>query len=422
MNKWFVFVWCLALLSFFALCASAEYSWNEPQADVDETGRLVWKPHPYHFAPGETVRYIDFEAGDDNNAGTKDKPWKHHPWDENATHNAADADGVDTTVLKGGVIYRGNLVARESGTPERPIRICSDPAWGGGKAKLWGSRQITNGWTQGDSKTVPGVSEPEKVWFRDIGTNVSPKAMWLMEGDKVTRIHVARAPNWEVDHPFDIHTQWYVWEAYDGELRGRSTARHPGYAIDTQNLTQDDPHYYDGAHVWTEKFCPHFGNMNTDSLAEILDYDPARHGFKLKAGVQVDQIQKGQRYYIENLLALLDSPGEFFFAENYTWGEGQKDMFYQPGEKPVKNPGRLYVRLPNDHDPNEATLEISVRHWPVQIVNQSNLIVEGVEFQFDNCFVWGASWPMSLYKPTVVRVIGDCRNIRVSPCQVSIPP
>jgi hypothetical protein len=407
-----------ALWTAAALCLAAqaaEYSWNQPQAEVDPKGGLSWKPQPYVFTPGETVRYIDFENGNDNNPGTKSEPWKHHPWDENAAGNAAAAEGVDTYVFKGGVIYRGSLSARESGTPEQPIRLCSDPEWGEGKARIWGSMRLTGGWQQGSAETVPGVDEPEKVWFQDIGTEVAPKAMWRLDGGQVTRIPIAREPDWEIDHPYDIHTQWYVWEDYDGEVL-RGTRRGPGYAIDSQHLTQVDPDYYDGAIVWTEKFCPPFGNMNTDSMAEILDYDPKRHGFKLKAGINIDQVQKGHRYFIENALALMDQPGEFFFSENYRRGDGPEDAFYMPAPRAVKNPGRLYVRLPGDQNPNGAVIEISVRRWPVQIINQSHIAVEGIEFQFDNCFVWGASWPMHIYKPTVVRVIGDCRNIRIAHC------
>jgi len=49
-------------------------------------GNIEWTPKPFVFEKGASIRYIDFEAGNDDNAGdSKEKPWKHHPWDANAT-------------------------------------------------------------------------------------------------------------------------------------------------------------------------------------------------------------------------------------------------------------------------------------------------------------------------------------------------
>ncbi len=113
-------------VSFFA--KAQQYSWEKPQAKVIETGDLQWQPEPFKYIHGSAVRYIDFEAGDDNNDGkTKSTPWKHHPWDANATGNAKDASGIITYVFKRGVVYRGVLDAKESGEPGNPIRLLPIP-------------------------------------------------------------------------------------------------------------------------------------------------------------------------------------------------------------------------------------------------------------------------------------------------------
>src|SRR5687768_5882356 len=62
-----------------AICAvasaqPAQFSWQQPHATVKATGDLEWAPRPFEFKAGEVVRYIDFDAGDDANAGTKEKP------------------------------------------------------------------------------------------------------------------------------------------------------------------------------------------------------------------------------------------------------------------------------------------------------------------------------------------------------------
>lgn len=71
----------LALLPIFCQCAEAQqnsgakWSWQEPQAKVLPTGDLEWTPKPFQFKRGKSVRYIDFEAGDDSNDGiSKENP------------------------------------------------------------------------------------------------------------------------------------------------------------------------------------------------------------------------------------------------------------------------------------------------------------------------------------------------------------
>ncbi|MFP4579445.1 MAG: hypothetical protein ACLFQ6_01840, partial [Candidatus Sumerlaeia bacterium] len=115
------------LLTSVVLLNAEPYSWQIPQAKVEADGNLVWSPTEYEFQKGSAVRYIDYEAGEDNNDGaSKDAPWKHHPWDANATGKAAGASGPITYVFKGGVTYRGFLEADDSGSAGEPVRLTRD--------------------------------------------------------------------------------------------------------------------------------------------------------------------------------------------------------------------------------------------------------------------------------------------------------
>src|SRR5690349_19010257 len=88
----------------------ARWSWQEAQAEVDAKGDLAWKPRAFVFEKGASVRYIDFEAGDDANSGeTPATPWKHHPWDPQAAGKSAAGSGIHTYIFKRGVVYRGRL-------------------------------------------------------------------------------------------------------------------------------------------------------------------------------------------------------------------------------------------------------------------------------------------------------------------------
>src|SRR6059036_1543554 len=86
------------------------WSWQETYAEVDPKGDLKWKPRPFVFEKGDSVRYIDFETGDDANSGAVPAtPWKHHPWDPNATGKSAKSAStreVHTYIFKRGVLYR----------------------------------------------------------------------------------------------------------------------------------------------------------------------------------------------------------------------------------------------------------------------------------------------------------------------------
>ena len=83
------------------LASAGEYSWQKPHAKVLPNGNLEWAPKPFVFEKGDSVRYIDFEAGNDAKDGkTQKNAWKHHPWDAAAAGAAKDCKGIHTYVLR----------------------------------------------------------------------------------------------------------------------------------------------------------------------------------------------------------------------------------------------------------------------------------------------------------------------------------
>ncbi len=99
----------------------AVFSWQKPHAKVLPTGGLEWAPETFVFAAGKTVRYVDFATGSDANDGaSREKPWKHHPWDPAAGERVKAHRGPTTYVFKRGVVYRGQFIvpAGEHGTAE----------------------------------------------------------------------------------------------------------------------------------------------------------------------------------------------------------------------------------------------------------------------------------------------------------------
>ena len=201
----------ILLFSIIAHSQTIKYSWETQHARVLPNGDLEWAPHAFQFETGNSVRYIDFENGDDSNDGaTTLTPWKHHPWDEAATGNAKEGSESDTYVFKRGVVYRGHLKARESGTVETPVRLTSDPDWGTGEAGIYGSVRIEGGWIKADSATAPNIPTPGMVWYKDIPGITDTKTVVEIQEDTLNQLRVARVPNY-YNTPDEPMQKWWAF-------------------------------------------------------------------------------------------------------------------------------------------------------------------------------------------------------------------
>ena len=398
---------CILALAMTAMTvASAEerFSWQEPHAKVLATGDLEWAPKPFVFEKGASVRYIDFEQGDDENDGTaREKPWKHHPWDAAATGKAKACKGIHTYVFKCGVVYRGPLIAAESGEPRNPIRLTSDPSWGTGEACLFGSQRIPGGWKRCSPRDLPAdMPDPDKVWYVDLGKDWVPTCVWQTGGGHPVRIHLARSPNWKASNPDDPQAEWWRWTGPVSKtvLGGWAPREASLVTEDTEHLTQKDPKFYEGAYVWSE--WP--SNMSLPYASPVAAFDPDRHAIRRargNSGHVFGPAVAGNRYYIENVLQFLDEPGEFFV-------------------KPNSDPqaGRLFIRVPGDRDPNTVVIEAGRLQQLLYIQDQHDIVVSGLRFSFlDVPLRPGMPFPLHYVDPTAIRIIGDCRSITVSNCR-----
>jgi hypothetical protein len=293
-------------------------------------------------------------------------------------------------------------VADESGEPGNPIRLTSDPSWGEGDACIYGSMLIEGGWTRADAESAPDMPEPELVWYKDIGTQFTPRAVWMQEDGAITRIPLARDPNWEVTNPDDVKSQWYEWQETDRvtvDIGGEEHLR--VWAGDPEHLTDEDEAAYVGGTVWTE----YTGVMGSPFPNRIEKYDPERHAIRFSGPFGDPTSHRHPvphcRYFLENLPRFLDAPGEYYYAE--------------------KGPlaGRLYLRLPGDRDPNGTAVEIARRFTLLDIRNQSHIHVSGLTFRFQNVTTWYDRHDYGIPEsdPACVKALGVCRDIRVANCK-----
>jgi hypothetical protein len=381
---------------------AARWSWQEPQAKVLPTGDLEWAPAAFAFKPGKSVRYIDFLSGNDASDGlSKQTPWKHHPWDPNAGGRAAACKGALTYVFKQGVDYRGEMNAKESGAADAPIILTRDPSWGKGPAVICGSEAVT-GWQKGaDNNLIP---EPEKVWHVDV--NWAPRLVWMAGKDgAITRIALARTPNWTITDLDDIQSQWWTWKNPDKPFDNYATIngqrRH--LAFDKEDINESKPQdYYEGAILWTTKGWV----MGNPFPARVLAVDRQNGSLVFPGqwgGEPSYKIIRGCRFYLEDKPQYLDSPGEFWFDKK---GAG----------------GRLYLRLSGDQDPNTVRVEVARRIHMIDILGMSHVHVSGLAFRFSNVYwnltaapYWVSHESIDV-QPGCVRLLGSGTDIAVTHC------
>ena len=382
--------------------AATRWSWQETESKVLPTGDLEWAPKPFEFKAGESVRYIDFDAGSDSSDGTsRQTPWKHHPWDPSATAHAKECKGVHTYIFKQGVIYRGELEAKESGTPGTPIILTRDPSWGTGPAVICGSEAVT-GWKQGADNTL--IPEPDKVWWVDL--DWAPRTVWMVAGNgAVARIALARTPNWNIKDPDDIKSEWWTWKNPDKPFDNYATIdgqrRHLAFDP-VQVNTNRPPDYYLGAIVWTTKGWV----MGNPFPARVLAVDRDKGSLTFAGpwgGEPSYKIIRGCQYYLEDKPHYLDSPGEFWFDKK---GDG----------------GRLYLRLPGDENPNATRVEVAKRIHMIDSRGMSHVHVRGLTFRFANVHwnlvaapYWVSHESIDV-QPGCVRLLGSGTDIEVSHC------
>ncbi len=382
--------------------AAPPWSWQEPHAKVLPAGDLEWAPRPFEFKAGESIRYVDFDGGNDAaNGKSKQTPWKHHPWDPSATGQAKACKGAHNYVFKQGVVYRGELDAHESGTMATPIILTRDPAWGTGPAVICGSEAVA-GWKQGAAGTL--IPEPEKVWYVDL--EWAPRNVWMVGNDgAVTRIALARTPNWKITDPDDIKSEWWTWKnpdkAFDNYATINGERRH--LAFDKQQINTGRPQeYYQGAIVWTTKGWV----MGNPYPARVLAVDRDKGSLTFAGqwgGGPTYKIIRGCQYYLEDKPQYLDSPGEFWFDKR-------------------ERGGRLYLRLPGDQNPNRTRVEVARRIHMIDSRGVSHLRVRGLTFRFANVYwnliaapYWVSHESLDA-QPGCVRLLGSGTDIEVSHC------
>ncbi len=380
-------------------------SWQKPHAKVLPNGNLEWAPEPFKFVTGNQIRYIDYENGDDTSDGkTKHSPWKHHPWDSNATGKAAACEGPITYVFRRGVIYRGGLAADESGKPNAPIILTASALdedspyyWGDGEAYLFGSTKLPPKWGKATEVKHPErIPEPEKVWALNLNGIIKMKedketggllpalantgAQWERQiampflglyrrksDGSSHRQHLARTPDWQQGNDNFVLDYWHIVDRSSSTLEKDAQGKPiQGGLIDEDVLKGHPEDWFAGGYIWPQY--AHFMGTPRPRRIELTGnrrgleykvYDPEQGA--LNIGGIYGEFRPGLRYIIENLPQYLDAEEEYYFDNKSAY------LFYIP---------------PEGRNPNEMDLEFTTIHGGIRVPSQSHILINGFTLRY----------------------------------------
>jgi parallel beta-helix repeat protein len=244
--------------------------------------------------------YVDFDGENDSTAGTSpDQAWKHCPGDPEARDKAAAVNlaGGDRVLFRGGVVYRGSIVARQSGEEGKPILYDGNSGlFGAGRAIIDGSEVLT-GWKKcASAEEADGNPNWASIWRTEVPYPLpDPKAANLYEGQAA--LFAAYDPNMKCPWEPDATCEYYAFDPN----RATTTS-----IQDEKVFVQSTPHAWDGAFV---------GMRLPDGVMyfRITGFDPTAHKITFQENKAIFGAHKGPKgelqYCLLNSLAIMNHPG-----------------------------------------------------------------------------------------------------------------
>ncbi len=287
--------------------------------------------------------YVNYESGSDSENGlTPLTAWKHCPGDANADNtpkNITINPGC-TILFKGGVVYRGSITMKFSGSETAPITYKGD-GWGTEKAIIDGSEPLT-GWRQCISEAEGGVNwqncyityVPEELSAFNSRLAEDGAFLWLSQ---------------EPDQPDP-----FFFDATDGFNSVPQEQQDSTFLIDSRVFNQADAAYWDGSYLllWVLP--------NVVQMRAVKAFAPAENKVTYD---ETNDPAGYNKYSIYNSIHAIDQPGEYYFDERPEPDGTHKIVLYPRNSSDIAN--------------NEITC--FSRPFGIDINDESNLIIEGFE-------------------------------------------
>ncbi|HEC84123.1 MAG: hypothetical protein DRR08_19160 [Candidatus Parabeggiatoa sp. nov. 2] len=236
-------------------------------------------------------------------------------------------------------IYRESVKPANSGTPQAPIVYRAE--MGAGTVTILGSETVANWIALTDNAIgLPAGVNPQNIVWADLsawGLTTAPRFVVQLDaaGNVVSRLSLAREPDWQVQTAWKSHEFWWVADggATVAECDPPSDKKPFSCDQDSRSLTQLIDQHDDTAPIGIE-----LGNLATlDNLsgATLVAIDTVQGDYVFRRNITAHDVSAGQitvdrhvehgsgsnnqglgwgsKYYVENHPALLDNPGEYWF-------------------------------------------------------------------------------------------------------------
>ena len=361
----------------------------------------------------QTSLWVDAVSGKDSNDGSS--PTRAFRTIQKAADIASP--GTVIHILPG--VYREAVEPATSGNSTQPIVYIAEN--GRNTVFIRGSESSASlSWSQLTGNTIglpPGV-DPSKIYYADLSTwNLSSTPRFVVElggdGQVLDRLPLAREPDWDVTTEWKYHEYWW---AADGGSDATScdpvTNPDPDCDSGTRSYTQLTDRTNDNEPAGIEAGnLTSVGNLTGGTLVAIdtisghYIYRRTINSHDVSSGrITVDEkcsfdgkvgLGWGSKYYIENLPALIDSPGEW-------WYDVTNSRLY------------LWPRVPGN--PASQDIEISRRDVGFVLSDRSYITLNNLNIELFNDFILFQSQTCSgcgSYQNTVINSFLGYANIGI---------
>lgn len=299
-----------------------------------------------------TKYYVDFNSGNDSKSGTSESAaWKHAPGDEKASGNASTVtlSSGDIVLFKGGIVYRGNIEIKDDGSMGNPITFKGD-GWGSEKAIVDGSELVTATWIQCQSANeADGNPNWQNIWYADLPEVYSAFMSNLHENDEY--LYLAQHPS-----PTDPFFPDQIEEFITPQQIAKNLQDSSTFIIDSRLESL-------GGKNLVGKYVALWEGNNVTRNHIIKSYDSSTKKITFE---YVERFYEGSdaKYALVNYVGLIDAPGEYVYDETAN-SEGKHKTFFWP----------------QNGNPNDNEITISVRGFGINFRGRNYLTIEGFKVQ-----------------------------------------
>lgn len=360
-----------------------EFGKANDDTSITPVGSLLYDQAAFQL-PRIANLWVDSISGNDANTGLA------HNAAFRTIQKAANMAGPGTQVHILPGIYRESVRPAADGTQTEPIGYVAES--GPGTVIIRGSEASRDlEWRQLQTNTIglPTDVDPAQIYYTDLSSwqlTEAPRVLAEIDdqGSAVSRLPLAREPDWTVITEWKQHELW--WSAEGGSVKADCdplTNTNPNCDFDARSMTQLTDGSNDAGPRGIEP-----GNLSTLgdlTGATLVAIDTKQGHYVYRRTIILHEVPQGKitvdrscehdqgsgepglgwgtKYYVEGMPALLDTPGEWWYD---------------------RASGMLFLWPPISVNPADLNIEISRQEIGFDFSHRSNILLDGFALEFFN--------------------------------------